>query len=243
MQANPLGDARGCGRRVEEAAQLPRRKMLSLPTPGEQPTLPYRHARVKAFRAYLPPLSQQHEQLWRQHDVSVLAPFRLFDPDDHLRAVDVTILEPDNLAGAKPTAIAEGEHHLIPEAVGHGKQPLRFVGAHGERQPLRLLEVKDLGREIVPPQRDAEQKLHPGHDPVAIADAQTALDQVQLKAANVVGGGRVGRALQERRKPPAAVDVAALRMGPQLAYPHALDHALTQLANGGIGTHWEFLPL
>src|SRR5215470_8891657 len=35
MQANPLGDARGCGRLVEEAAQLPRRKMLPLPTPGE----------------------------------------------------------------------------------------------------------------------------------------------------------------------------------------------------------------
>src|SRR5215472_15682755 len=101
----------------------------------------------------------------------------------------------------------------------------------------------DLGCQIVPPQRDAEQELHPGHDPVAIADAETALDQVQLKAANVVGGGRVGRALQERRKPPAAVDVAALRMGPQLACPHVLDHALTQLANGGIGTHWEFLPL
>jgi len=47
--------------------------------------------------------------------------------------------------------------------------------------------VVDLGRQIVPPQRDAEQELHPGHDPVAIADAEAALDQVQLKAANVVG--------------------------------------------------------
>jgi hypothetical protein len=29
-------------------------------------------------------------------------------------------------------------------------------------------------REIVPPQRDAEQELHPGHDAVAIADAETS---------------------------------------------------------------------
>jgi hypothetical protein len=62
----------------------------------------------------------------------------------------------DDLAGAKPTAITEGEHHLIPEAVRHGKQPLCLVGAHGQRQLLLLLEVVDLGRQIVPPQRDAE---------------------------------------------------------------------------------------
>ena len=55
--------------------------------------------------------------------------------------VDVTIFEPDNLAGTKSTAIAEGEHHLIPEAAGHGKQPLRLVGAHREQELLRLLEV------------------------------------------------------------------------------------------------------
>jgi hypothetical protein len=46
--------------------------------------------------------------------------------------------------------------------------------------------VVDLGYEIVPPQRDAKQELHPGHDPVAIDDAVTALHQVQLEAANVV---------------------------------------------------------
>jgi hypothetical protein len=35
--------------------------------------------------------------------------------------------------------------------------------------------VVDLGGQIVPPQRDVEQKPHSGHDPVAIADAQPAL--------------------------------------------------------------------
>ena len=69
------------------------------------------------------------------------------------------------------------------------------------RQLLRLFQVVDLGRQIVPPQRDAEQELHPGHDPVAIADAEAALDQVQLKAANVVGGGSVGRFASRTRGP------------------------------------------
>src|SRR5262249_12363584 len=118
MQADPLGNAGGRFRFMKEAAQLAVSKMLTLPTARKKPTLPYGHARVKACRAYLPPLSQRQEQLWRQHDVPVLVPFRLHDANDHLRAVDVTIFEPDNLAGPKPAAIAQREHHLIPEAAG-----------------------------------------------------------------------------------------------------------------------------
>src|SRR5262249_35106034 len=104
-----------------------------------------------------------------------------------------------------------------------------------------LLEGVQLGGEIVPPQRDAKQKLHPRHDPVAIADAQPALDQVQLEAADVVSCRRVGRAPQERGEAPAAVDVASLRMAPQLAGSHILDHTPTQRAGGGIWAHGELL--
>ena len=45
-----------------------------------------------------------------------------------------------------------------------------------EGQLLRLLEMVDLGGEIVPPERDAEQEFHPRHDAVTIADAETDLD-------------------------------------------------------------------
>src|SRR5205823_10345518 len=91
------------------------------------------------------------------------------------------------------------------------------------------------------PQRDAGQKPHPRHDPVAIADAQPALDQVQLEAADVVSCRRVGRASQERGEAPAAVDVASLRVAPQLAGGHILDHTLAQRADGGISAHGELL--
>src|SRR5262249_10597397 len=100
---------------------------------------------------------------------------------------------------AKAAAIAQREHHLIPEAAGHGKQSLGLVWAHGERQLLRLFEVVDLGRQIVPPQRDAEQEPHAGHDAIAIADADAGLAQMQLEAANVVGGCRVRGTLEECR--------------------------------------------
>jgi hypothetical protein len=66
------------------------------------------------------------------------------------------------------------------------EQALGLLRAHDERQSLRLLEVVDRGGEIVPPQRDAKQIPHSGQDPVAIADAQPAPDQVQLEAASAV---------------------------------------------------------
>jgi hypothetical protein len=70
--------------------------------------------------------------------------------------------------------------------------------------------VVDLGRQIVPPQRDAEQEPHAGHDAIAIADADAGLGQMQLEAANVVSGCRVRGTLEECRKALAARDVAAL---------------------------------
>src|SRR5262249_8942648 len=90
-------------------------------------------------------------------------------------------------------------------------------------------------------QRDAEQEPHAGHDAIAIADADAGLGQMQLEAANVVGGGRVRGTLEECRKSLAARDVAALCMGPQLACGHVLDHTPTPGSDGGIGTHGELL--
>src|SRR5438874_2968798 len=215
--------------------------MQSPSTPGEEPALLRRHPWIVAGRPRLPPLPQQREQLGRQHDVAILATLPLHDADDHLRAVDAAGAQPNDLARAQPAAIAERQHDMHLEIARHGEQPLGLLRAHYQRQLLRLLEVVDLGGKIVPPQRDAEQKPHPRHDPVAIADAQPALDQVQLEAADVVSCRRVGRAPQKRGKAPAAVDVASLRVAPQLAGGHILDHTLAQRADGGISGHRELL--
>jgi len=63
---------------------------------------------------------------------------------------------------------------------------------------------------------------------------------VQLKPPKVLGCRRVGRALEKRRKPLAAGDVASLRVLAELARVHVLDHALTQRADG-ILTHGKLL--
>jgi hypothetical protein len=57
----------------------------------EQPTL---------WPRRLPPSAQQVEQVWGEHDVTILAAFALLDADDHALAVDVGDLERDHLSGA-----------------------------------------------------------------------------------------------------------------------------------------------
>src|SRR5208337_1509991 len=110
------------------------------------------------------------------------------------------------------------------------------------RQLLRLLHVPDLGRQIVAAQRDAEQEAHPGHDPVAVADAGAALDEVQLEAADLFGGRRLGRTFEPGGEPLAAVVVAALRMRVELARSHVFDHTLTKRTDSVGLAHRALLP-
>ena len=117
---------------------------------------------------------------------------------------------------------------------------LRLVRAHHQRDLLRLADVIDLGGQIQSPQRHAEQEPQPGHDAVAGADAHAGLGQVQLEAADVLNGGRIGRSLEKRSEPLAAADMASLRARTELARVHVLDHALAQRADS-IGTHGQLL--
>jgi hypothetical protein len=75
------------------------------------------------------------------------------------------------------------------------------LGTHHRRKLLRLLDVPHLGRQIVAPKRDAEQEPHPGHDPIAVADARAALDQVQLETPYLIGRCGIGRALEPGGEP------------------------------------------
>src|SRR3979409_574709 len=81
----------------------------------------------------LPPLAQEIERLGRQHDITILAAFRLLDANDLLRAIDVFDLQPDHLASAQAAAIAETEQNARLEATGDGPQALGLGPAHHQR--------------------------------------------------------------------------------------------------------------
>ena len=64
------------------------------------------------------------------------------------------------------------------------------------REPVRLppvLSPEEVKRVLTMATSDAEQESYPGHDPIVVADARTALDDVQLEAAHLAGRRRIGR--------------------------------------------------
>src|ERR1700745_3996421 len=89
---------------------------------------------------------------------------------------------------------------------------------------------------------DAEQEPHPGHNPIAVADARPALDQMQLKSAYLVGGCRIGRAFEPGGEPLATGNVATLSVRVELACSPLFDHTLSQRPDGVSLAHGELLP-
>jgi hypothetical protein len=239
VQRDRLLDPGHIGGLMEQAAELAGGDWRALAGAGEQPAMLLWNAGVVTDRALWPPFAQQGQHLGRQHDIAVLAAFRLHDADDHLRAVDIADPEPDHLVGTQAATVGDRQHNTRLDARCHSQDALDLVRVQHQWQLQGLFDMKDLGRQIVTPERDAEQKSNAGHDPVAITDARTTLDQMQLKQPHIVGGCRIRRALQVAGKTFTTRDVAALAMAPELARIHVLDHALPQLANnrGRRGTH------
>src|ERR1019366_4277549 len=148
VQRHGLLDPGCIGRFVKQAAQLTGGHRLATPVAGKQPAFLNGYSGIGTRWARLPPLAQQIECLWRQHDIAVLAAFGLLNPNDPLRTVDVLDLQPDHLAGAKAAAIAEAEQRADLEIARDGQQTPRLVRAHHLRNLLRLAEVINLSNKI-----------------------------------------------------------------------------------------------
>jgi hypothetical protein len=109
------------------------------------------------------------------------------EADDHLLTVDVARPQPHHLARPQSATIGECQHRSRRQAGRHDQNMPDPRGAQHGRQLLRFLDVPDLSRHIVATQCHTEQKPHPGHDPVAVADACSALDEVELETPHLVG--------------------------------------------------------
>src|SRR6266446_9357333 len=105
---------------------------------------------------------------------------------------------------------------------------------------MTLRSLSPFDRKIQSPQCHAEQEPQPGHDAVAIADAHPGLGQVQLEPADILSRRRIGRAIEKRGKPLAAVNVAPLRAGTEFPRVHVFDHAMTQRGDG-VRSHEKLL--
>ena len=74
---------------------------------------------------------------------------------------DVARSQPHHLARPQPAAIAERQHRSCTSGSSPWSAAAWPPPARHRRQLLRLLEVPDLGRQIVPPQRDAGTETSP----------------------------------------------------------------------------------
>jgi hypothetical protein len=100
--------------------------------------------------------------------------------------------------------------------------------------------VINLFGEVQSPQRHAKQEPQPGHDAIAVADADAGIGQVKLEAADVIACRRARGSPQKCSKPLAGENVTSLRSGAELARLHVLDHMLTQRGDS-LGCHRQLL--
>jgi len=94
----------------------------------------------------------------RQHHVTVLAAFALFDADDHALAVDVGDLERDHFSGAQAGAIGHAQRRLVLQPRCGIEQPRHFFDAQHHRQLARLVNDMGVLDDLVTPERDPEEE-------------------------------------------------------------------------------------
>src|SRR5262249_1027338 len=120
VQRDGLVDLGHHRRGVAGAGELARGQRLPEGAPGKQPAPGPRR---------LPPGPHQAEGRRREHRVSILATFALFDPDDHPGTVDVLDFERDDLGGAQSRAISDTERRLVLKAGGRIQQARHLLWA------------------------------------------------------------------------------------------------------------------
>jgi hypothetical protein len=175
---------------------------------------------------FFPPVAQQAQNIDRQHDVAILAPLRLHDADDLFIAINITNLEPHDLARTHPAAISQRQHHARLKVWGYRKDADDLLFAQDQRHLHRLFKVENLSHEIMTPKGHTEQEFNARHGLFARADADAALHQMLLEILHVIRRRCLRRPPEPSRKPLAGAQVATLgrRADCALAYPRSCGH-------------------
>src|SRR6516165_12642807 len=90
MNADAFGDTGAPCCEANDAVELAPTRVLPA-VAGKQPGLAGRHPSLLARGA--PPFAQQLEKVGREHDIAILLPLALLDPDDHALTIDIGELQ------------------------------------------------------------------------------------------------------------------------------------------------------
>src|SRR5215212_3873190 len=99
MWADPLGDLRRMRRLDDDAMELASADRLHRVLSWEQPAVAMHHPLLPPDP---PPVTQQGQQIAREHGVAVLPTLAALDPEHHPLAVDIRDLEVGDFGDAQP---------------------------------------------------------------------------------------------------------------------------------------------
>src|SRR5271166_6453030 len=141
---------------------------------------------------FLPPQSQQREQLGRQHGVAVLASLALFDPDQHARAVDIIDLEAGHFRHAQARAIGGAKYGLVFDARCRLEQPADFLHTQHRWQLAWIARQDQASRQIRTVERYGEEEAQRRDGTVDGGWLYPTLALVNLKPPNILSRCRIG---------------------------------------------------
>ena len=196
-----------------------------------------RRARLPAGKQPLarprqPPVGAQDlQQLWRQHDIAVLAALALLDPDQHPVAVDGANREACDFADAQARAVGRRQRRPVAQAWHRLQKPHDLVGAQHHRQLLRLAGGNDVFKSIAPAQGDAVEEPQRAHGLIDVRPRPLLRNQMELVGPHLLKAKPVRRTAEMPAELGDGIEVGLLRRRRQIADHHVVDHASAQRAD------------
>src|SRR5881409_3860818 len=92
---------------------------------------------------HAPPVSEDFQQLRREHHIAIFLALALVDANDHPFAVDVGWYQAYGLRDSQPGRVAGGKDRVMLEALHAAEKLQDFFGAENDGQLLRLLGRRD----------------------------------------------------------------------------------------------------
>src|SRR5713226_2768023 len=154
VERDTLVDPGHLRRGMAGTIELACRQRLHRIAAREQPTL---------WPCRLPIGAQQLQQMPGQHDVAILVPLALLDPDDHPGAIDVADLERDHFVGPQARAIGHAQRRSVLEARGSLQEARDLLRAQNHRQLAGLANERHALRDLAPPKRHGEEEPQRRH--------------------------------------------------------------------------------
>jgi hypothetical protein len=178
-----------------------------------------------------PPGPQPLDHDGREHGVAILPALALLDAQRHARAVDIPDFERGDFARAQPRPLGDREGGLVLQVAHRGEQRADFLPTQDDGQCPWHKHRLHLRHQLAAIERDVEEELQSRDGRVERDRHGAAIDQVQLKVAQLFDGRGIGRTAQIPREAPNTAHVRGLRVGCELAQPHVIEHALTRRGN------------